>query len=112
MTSDEELIRQRQAHDYRIFMIRSLDPLKAPRLAPATQALRTLLAGTPSGVTWSEALATMLRASDIAVKTADNIIRQAISGGLVSRTGEYERKLRKANVDNRTLRLIEWPTDI
>jgi hypothetical protein len=110
MNSNEELIHQRQMRDDRTFMITSLDPAKAPRVAPATTALRELLVGSPHGVPWSEALATMLRASDIAVKTADNVLRKSVASGLVRRVGEYAHKRRGPGVDSRMLYLIEWPT--
>lgn len=111
--SDGELIAARRLHDKRAFLVNALNPDTAPRLAPALRALRAkLLDGQPHS--HNALIAEMLRNSDLAVKTADNQLRNAVYCGMVERVGEYERlwdsKERKWSAhDSRLYRLIDWP---
>lgn len=112
MTDDMELIKQRQARDDVRFMVNALDPEQAPRLAPAVRALRDLVAD--GWASHTATLAAMLRASDLAVKTADSLMRRAVTAGLVERRGEYSRtrnrRTRQWEVrDTRAYRLVNWP---
>lgn len=115
VTTDEDLIAERRKVDARRFLTNALNPDNAPRLAPALRAaLDYLLAhGT---VPYSAVLAEMLRASDLAVKTCDNQIRNAVECGYLQRTGEYSRTYSKrlkqwSTKDTRMIRLIEWPEE-
>lgn len=109
MTNDEEFLAERRKVDDREFLINSLDPEKAPRLAPAHLAVRVLLAD-GRWHAWIEVLAAGVRGGDLAVKTVDNSLRRAVSAGLIERTGEYVAgRGRKRSVDTRKLRLIDWP---
>lgn len=109
MPSDEDLIAERRMADEKTFLINATDPEKAERIAPAVNALRALLADRR----WhpqSAALAAMLRPSDLAVRTADNMMRRAWAAGFLERRGEYIRASRgKKASDTREWRLIEWP---
>ena len=115
MTTDEEFVRQRAQDDEHAYLINTTDYEIAPRLAPATRALRDALqdAG-PGGLPWATAVASGLRASDVAVKTLDNLVRKMINQGLVLKRGEYTRRYnRQARQwvvsDSRRLSLGEWP---
>lgn len=109
MTSDAEFIAQRRSVDDRAFLIRSTDPEVAPRIAPAVNGIRSLLADGR----WHRhdaVVAAGLRASDLAVQTVDNVLRRAMKVGMVERRGEYVSayRARKAS-DTREWRLSSWP---
>lgn len=111
MVSDEEFLAQRRLADDRRFLIQSTDPETAPRLAPAMQAIKGLLYGAGSGwVRHSALLAGAVRASDLAVRTVDNMVRRATTAGMIEKRGEYSRagRGRKAS-DTRAYRLADWP---
>lgn len=106
---DQILILKRRRDDCRAFLSQAVHEQNAPRLAGALTALRSLLAD-GQWHSWEAALAAMLRASDVAVKSADSQLRNAVTAGYVQRRGEYQRGTRRSPVqDMRQVRLIEWP---
>ncbi len=107
-TTDAELIAERRSADDRRFLTAALLPSNAPRLAPALVAIRNLLLP-GEWATWEAILATGLRASDLSVKTIDNMIRKAVTCGVLERRGDYERGGRGRTVDTREVRLVDWP---
>lgn len=112
MTSDAEIIKERVAHDDRKFLINALDHTKAPRIAPAANAIRSLLAD-GEWHTIEAVIAEGVRSSDLSVKTIDNLLRRAKNVGIVERSGEFKRAWggRSAS-DTRKFRLVSWPTEI
>lgn len=112
--NDDELIAQRRKEDQVNYLINMLDPAKAPRLAVAANALRDRLLADPGWHPLNAAIATMLRVSDVAVKSADGVIRQLVSAGMVERRGEYRRAYSRQSrrwvvSDTREIRLTGWP---
>ena len=92
MTTDAEYVAERRRLDERTYMIKACDPAVAPLLAPAVLAVRTSLADGR----WHAhptMLAVILHNSDVAVKTADSLLRRACLAGLIERRGEYVRAL-------------------
>ena len=110
--SDSEFVQQKRRADDRTFLINSLDPEKAPRLAPGMRALRQSLAG-GGWVRHDAVLAAGLRASDLTVKTVDAQLRRAVTAGMVEKRGEYTRAYRgRPAEDSRKYRLKDWPTHV
>jgi hypothetical protein len=115
--SDTEYLAERRFAEERAYLINTSDPAIAPKLSPAVLALRALLAEAhPRYVPWDSAMAEMVRKSEIAVRTAENLLRKFIAHGFVDRRGEYSRtyakRTRKWSVtDSRAVRLGEWPTE-
>lgn len=108
--TDAEFLAERRRIDGREFLINSLNAEKAPRIAPAARAIRALLAESSGWHRYAEVVAVGVRASDLAVKTVDNLLRTAVFAGLIERRGEYERGFRgRPAVDMRAYRLIDWP---
>lgn len=110
---DQLLIDQRRKEDKRKFILQAMNPENAPRLAPALQALRVLLLD-GQWHAWSQCVATMLRAGDLAVKTVDTQMRNALYTGLILRRGEYAPgsswgKHKKLPVDDREVKIRDWP---
>ena len=110
--TDEEFLTRRRQDERRDFLISALDHANAPRLGPALSALRAALANGWNG--HAAVLAAGLRVSDIASKTLDQQLRNAVTAGMVERRGEYSRtydRRRKAwkVQDTREYRLIDWP---
>ncbi len=103
---DATLVAQRRIADDQKFLTASLDPEMAPRIAPAMNALRSLL-----GKGWHSheaTLAAMLRVSDIAVKTAEGLLARSVRAGFVEKRGEFT--WRPHRTDTRTYHLINWPS--
>lgn len=107
--NDEEVVAERRQLDERAFLIKALDPENAPRLSPALLAVRGHLADGR----WHSLISTLaagIQASDIAVKTTENLIRRAAKAGFLEWRGEYRRAWRgRKSQDSRQVRLIEWP---
>ena len=112
MTTDAEdaaFLAERRRADERRYLIAVLDPEKAPRLAPATNAIRDLLAdGEWHG--HRRLLAAAIRAEpSLAVGTMNNYLRRLASAGLVERRGRYLPNGPHGAVDWREYQLIDWP---
>lgn len=109
MISDEALIAERRKIEDREFLIKATDPEVAPVLAPAVNAVRTLLADRR----WHSQVSTLaagLRSSQASVRTIDNILRRARNAGLIERRGEYIRVGQGSKPrDTRSWRLVSWP---
>lgn len=109
MPSDEAFLAERRIADEKTFLIRSLDADRAPRIAPAVRAIRTLLAD-GEWHSWVSLAATGVRASDLAVRTVDNLIRRTVAAGVTEKRGESATTWRgRRSPDTRELRLIDWP---
>lgn len=111
--TDAQLIADRRREDERRYLLSITDPTMAPRLAPGMQALRAELAARGS-LSWEAALATVLRNSDMAVKTADGMLRKLILGEFLTKSGEYSRTYNRRSKrwtvsDTRAVHLIDWP---
>jgi hypothetical protein len=115
MTTDEDFVRQRQREDTINYLVGMTNFETAPRLAPAMRALRAVVAQAGAqGVPWTTATASALRASDVAVKTVDNLMRKMVDVGFLIRTGEYDKRFNRrsrswSGRDNRRVALGDWP---
>lgn len=110
--SDVDLVAERRREDVRRFLRGACDPQVAPRLAPALLAMLAMLADR-RWHPWAEVLAVGLRDTDIAVRTLEARVSQAVGLGWLARRGEWsrtwDRGARKWIIsDARELRLIEW----
>jgi hypothetical protein len=118
LEADTKLIRERKIADMRRFAIEALDPEKAPRLSSAVRAVRELLVSRCGRwVPWPHVVATGLRESDLAVKTVESVIRNAVTAGVLERKGEWAaaRGRGRAATDTRMVRLAglgDWPATI
>lgn len=111
MTSqdDLDLIQERKIQDMRAFLVNALSDENAPRLAPALRAVRTLLLD-GRWHHWTAALAAMLRASDVAVKSCESQLYNALKAGVIERRGDTTRNAnRSIATDTREIRLKDWP---
>jgi hypothetical protein len=109
---DLELIKQRKIEDMRVFLTNALIDENAPRLAPALRAMRGLLLD-GQWHAWTAVIATMLRASDIAVKSCESQIYNAVKAGVIERQGDYRAgRGRTPAVDSRLIRLVDWPDSL
>jgi len=109
MNDDVKILQQRAALDERRFLINSLDPELAPRIAPASRAIRETLAD-QRWHSFTELAAAGVRASDLAVRTVSNLIARASKAGMIEKRGEYVRKGGRA-IDSRMYRIVEWPEE-
>ncbi len=111
--TDAELIADRRRRDERRYLLTITDPTVAPRLAAGMQALRAELLDRGS-LGWEAAVATVLRNSDVAVKTADLMLRKLIMGEFLTKSGEYSRTYNRRTKkwivsDTRAVHLVDWP---
>lgn len=110
MDDDAKLLQDRARADERQFLINSLNPEKAPRIAPAASGLLLLLAD-QRWHSFTETVAAGARpAPDLAIRTITNLLSRAVRAGMIEKRGEYTRKQgHKPARDTREYRLIEWP---
>lgn len=112
MTEDEKFIERRRAEDARTWLTTAMDPDTAPRQSPALIAIRkTLSAEGPTP--HAAVLAAGLRASDLAVTTVDNLLRELVRAGMVHKIGAYSshydrRKQQRIAHDTRVYLLGDW----
>lgn len=111
MTDDEEYLAGRRRVDERTYLVGSLDPEIAPRMAPAAQAMRALLAEARPGerITQAALVARGARSSDLAVRTIENLISRLVRAGFIAQYGASTRPGRHTRGDARSYRLVEWP---
>lgn len=107
-TSDEQFLVERRMADERRFLISSMDPDVAPRNYRVMHAIKAAVSAAPAPYT--AVLAAGVRASDVTVKTVDNLIRRLVHHGFLVRSGVYVRATRHAVAeDTRSLKLGDWP---
>lgn len=107
-TDDERFLAERRFTEEREFLIRAMDPEVAPRNHVVVHAIRAAVSSGP--VRYTTVLAAAVRASDVTVKTADNLMRRLVAHGFLTRSGAYTRATRRAPaVDTRELKLGDWP---
>jgi DNA-binding transcriptional ArsR family regulator len=107
---DEEaraFLAERRRADDRAFMIRGLDPEVAPRLSPALNAIRDLLADGRE-YSFTEVVTAAAVRSDLTVKTIGNALSRLLSAGIIRREGRWGKGLR----DTRRYALVSWPDEV
>lgn len=114
LMGDAQLVAARRNEDRKKFLISILDDEHAPRMASGVRAMRSALLESGGWLHWTTVLAVGLRHTDVAVKTLDGILRQAVQAGFAVRRGEYSREYDRRNrrwvaTDTRELQLIDWP---
>lgn len=90
---------------YRQQVETQMDYNTAPRMAPAYELLWDSVEETRWDG-WAELREMLAERSDLAISTVDNMIRSCVNAGYLQVRGKYNRSTR---VDNRDVRVIEWP---
>ena len=111
VAADSAYLAERKTADERRYLIRSMDPDVAPRLAPAVRAVHEHLAD-GRALAWDSVIAVGLRSSDLTLRTVSNTLRKLIAHGFVVREGKYSRAYVRGHwrvSDTRTVRMGDWP---
>jgi len=100
----------------RKFALNTMNPDKAPRMAPVIQAIRRRLASRPGEWVSHDDLTTSARvAGDLAEQTITNRIAVMVKIGMIEKRGGYQRWFdrrvsRMVAKDTRAYRLGDWPS--